>query len=104
MHDYLELPIYDRNLIYTYLKHQLAHEAYGKHVEKFKSTLDFIKNPCYDGKYFDPDNLGTCQWFYGSGLKSKFYMYKTGFIGIYSYYCYNHTISYHTEWIFHDGE
>ena len=56
MLDYLNLPIYDRELIYTYLKYQLAYERHIKHFEKFKSTLDFIKNPCYDGVYFDPDN------------------------------------------------
>ena len=54
MLNYLDLPIYDRELIYSYLKHQLAHEAFVKHCEKFKSTLDFIKNPCYNGKYGDP--------------------------------------------------
>ena len=104
MLDYLKLPIYYWNLIYTYLKHQLAHETYGKHVEKFKSTLDFIKNPCYDGKYFDPDNLGPCQGFWGSVLKSNFYMYKTENCYIYYNYRYNITFSYHTEWVFNNGE
>ena len=75
------------------MKHQLAHEAYGKHVEKFKSTLDFIKNPCYDGVYFDTDNQPYD--FHSSGLNSKFYTYKTEFCSIYSNYCYNHTFPFH---------
>ena len=98
MLDYLDLPIYDCELIYSYLKHQLAHETYGKHVEKFKSTLDFIKNPCYNGKYFDTQPY--ISRFKNNLICTKFYLYQVAFDS----WCYYKSQSFKTRWKFNKGK
>ena len=77
MLDYLDLPIYDRELIYSFLKHQLAHEAYEKHIKNFKPTLDFIKNPCYNGKYFNTQPYH--ERYSNNFIYLKFYLYQVKF-------------------------
>ena len=96
MLDYLDLPIYDRELIYSLLKHQLAYEVYMNHFTKFKSTLDFIKNPCYNGKYGD-----TKPWHgrYKIFINPKFYLYHVEF----DTNCYYLSKLFKTRWKFNKG-
>ena len=94
MLDYLELPIYDRELIYSYLKHQLAYE---KHIKNFKPTLDFIKNPCYNGKYFDTQPY--ISRFKNNLIYTKFYLYQVNFDSC----CYDKSKSFKTKWKFNKG-
>ena len=94
MLDYLEFPIYDCELIFSYLKHQLAYE---KHIKNFKPILDFIKNPCYNGKYFDTQPY--ISRFKNNIICPKFYLYQVNFDSL----CYYKSKSFKTKWKFNKG-
>ena len=84
MLDYLELPIYVRQNIYEFLRHQLAYE---QHVKKFATTLNFIKNPVYT------TNVQKYVYTNTDNVRAPFYL-----LPVYQYYDYNSVTSYHTEW------
>ena len=51
MLDYLDLPIYDRELIYSFIQGQCYFEICSAHEKKFKPVLDWINNPVYIESY-----------------------------------------------------
>ena len=51
MLDYLNLPIYDHELIYSFIQGQCYFEIRSAHEKKFKAVLDWINNPVYIESY-----------------------------------------------------
>ena len=70
MLNYLDLPIYDRELIYSFIQGQYYFEIRSEHEKKFKPVLDWIKKPTYLS-----NNINN----YSGGYRSNhFYLERTG--------------------------
>lgn len=73
MLDYLDLPFYERQLIYEFLQHQLAYE---QHVKKFKACLDQLIYPADRIEYFDTNFMYKLQFWMKLGLRPSLDFYK----------------------------
>lgn len=54
MLNYLNLPVYDRRLIYDFLQHQLTYE---QHVKKFAACLDQLRFPAEYVEMYDSNAI-----------------------------------------------